>query len=108
MVTSAVFYQFHRAALFTLRGDSKTVDPGWQESLRTTLEVGCHDSADNPCHDLGQNSKGRARFESMMSLPALTVSSSKQESNSVKERVNVLTEAFFTESNSSARAWPSS
>lgn len=32
-----------QGALFTLRGDSKTVDPGWQESLRTTLEVGCCD-----------------------------------------------------------------
>ena len=59
-VTSAVFYQFHRPALFTLRGDSKTVDPGWQESLRTTLEFGCRDSADNPCHDLGQN-KGKGK-----------------------------------------------
>lgn len=79
MVTSAVFYQFHRPALFTLRGGSKTVDPGWQESLETTLEAGSHDSADKPCHDLGQNNKGRARFESMMPLPALIVSSIKQE-----------------------------
>lgn len=76
MVTSAVFYQFHRPALFTLRGGSKTVDPGWQELLETTLEAGSQDSADK--HDLGQNNKGRARFESMMSLPALIVSSIKQ------------------------------
>lgn len=77
MVPSAVFYQFHRPALFTLRGGSETVDAGWQELLETTLEAGSQDSADKPCHDLGQN-KGRARFESMTSLPALIVSSIKQ------------------------------
>lgn len=45
---------FHRLVLSTVGEDSKAVDTGRWESLGTSMEAGCHDSASSLYHVLGQ------------------------------------------------------
>lgn len=91
---------------------SEAADTGRQDprGMGAFLEASCRHSARIPVLTLGRSlDRGGVGWASpRRSLLAPTLSSVKRESQSVEKRVNVLPEAFLTESIASARVWPSS